>query len=1009
MPSTSEETNTGIATITLSSPQVREALWAARTPSLSYDASSQAVVEFTVTADSAEHSAPQEQSCSVVAGVAKRPVALAEAKAAKAAARIVAKAGAKAAALLAEEATRFARRRAASFIPDHLLRVPMVPGGLTIQGRLLEQMSPFEGPNVGAEYGQAISSGKLSLALDKHRKSLPPERSMKRVWRDSLLVKRTSDVGLRSAVAYHLGISDINAPRVTDAIVRLWFRYRCHLNEETRRESDKTRIAKGKAAAKRRMRGDFLVKRGDQYLPAQVPGDRSAPTWTGQGLTQTLTIRYRSGDGKRTIDNINASHEHTAINREVRSTVEALAIRPELDNGKLKKGDVAWLLHRSPLSLQDSLMSGFEEAYMDLTTGKPRTLHGTVLTPLWTMVKRVELAPVLMPQVWLMLQTLAEIVPARGMGMLVQVLRKAALKSVPKSHNRLVSDGPTFQPRRMSSIEKGMAYPQGVVSVSNPETDLTALKNDIEAYSGPTDGAQGWDVVATINKTADSPGQAVRWVEAKMSFKKYAEVFGTGSSEDVVAFHNRLILGFREAAGLEVVEYDPSKQIGLTFHIFNIDKSQEQGVWAVQSGSVGLDNAVGEHFSQQWAAQSCMRTTDYARYSEAFYAQHTDTRIALVVDRLGKVYGRAILWPSVMVLATGKAVEEPLSAPFMDRLYTTTPRAARAFAAHAKANGYFHRFADKAGQGALEKDGEFPFGNSPRLRVPFMGMGAFGPSETVQIPYPDTFQRAVSSNQPTAQHKFRGLNTRSQTFTGSVAHNPGNLPQQDNIASPHTLRFGDRHNSFLPKSLSFNPRDEEVLDELFEALPSACSAPSKGSRPSDFFNGVSAEDATARRLVNLWGNGRWSVNDVASAEELGELLTENYVEPAEDGDEEREPVRLHASFVPFASSCYIGPAEAFVGPVFAHEGQGTAAQRTPRGIYGAFYRDPWNLLATRINGDIAVRKLYTDGGATTRCVGGLYASSNLTPNAYDSRLADYATTATTLKEMAQAVFKSKEA
>ena len=82
---------------------------------------------------------------------------------------------------------------------------------------------------------------------------------------------------------------------------------------------------------------------------------------------------------------------------------------------------------------------------------------------------------------------------------------------------------------------------------------------------------------------------------------------------------------------------------------------------------------------------------DVLQFAAVLDQEIADRRAALVIDRDGKIYGRAIVWPSVVATmktpSGSMSVPAPLPAPFLDRLYVVSPRVSKTFYEYAKAKG----------------------------------------------------------------------------------------------------------------------------------------------------------------------------------------------------------------------------------------------------------------------------------------------------------------------------------
>lgn len=510
--------------------------------------------------------------------------------------------------------------------------------------------------------------------------------------RVSLFNPRVKDQGLRAAIAGKVGLKPENKA-VEECLIRLVMQARAHGREwhDAKRRPLvgpsssrwRKRLAGMREAAKAAEEPKVLHPRAAAQGFTVPALDRTAPTFPG--ITRTVKVWSSSplgllcetAEGKKVFvkrdealdptkqtgrfavrkpgdaPNLLDSFRATVDDRELRSGLVAFSLHPCLDNGKVRPADWWWLLRRSMLSdFVGQLFFAHEK-------GEP------VVGPEWAMVRRADVAPVVLPQV---ASLVLRLFPGGD-------ATKALSRHVPKSH---------VDPLVGAVVGARIAQPSGLAihDDETPEKALERMMKDPEA-SECEDGVNALDVNAFLLRDSGTS-----WVidapaaNTKLTFAGYAEKFGLDVARE--AYQADMLKRFRSARGLSVVVLDPSEYPAIAYRVFTYDESRAAGIWAVQPGNEGLQyDHRGLKFNVQWAAQSCMRYPNKAERSVSFYAHHTTAKLALVVDRSGRIHARALLWTEGLDLLRG--VKLP---PVLDRIYMTSRRAMTTLADHAIDNGW---------------------------------------------------------------------------------------------------------------------------------------------------------------------------------------------------------------------------------------------------------------------------------------------------------------------------------
>lgn len=283
-------------------------------------------------------------------------------------------------------------------------------------------------------------------------------------------------------------------------------------------------------------------------------------------------------------------------------------------------------------------------------------------------------------------------------------------KHLPKSHAALCG-------KDLSGISMPSAY----LSVRSPEETIAAVKAAAKEGKDLDDRecAKVLSWSDSVRRTSDDSVGKIEPVIENLSFIDYVsklmspeELGKLGRKE----YADAVLAKVRSALGLALVTFDPSEYPTIAFAAFAYDWGKEKGLWAVQSGQEGLPSRGDENWNVQWAAQSCMRSTSAATNAVAFYAHRTMCDFALVVDRTGKIHGRALLWKHGRSAKDGNPTIPTVS----ERLYITSKKAFDCFVDGFGSSGIIH-FGSKNGKGNEARSALFPvfglLGTYPTIRT----------------------------------------------------------------------------------------------------------------------------------------------------------------------------------------------------------------------------------------------------------------------------------------------------
>lgn len=508
--------------------------------------------------------------------------------------------------------------------------------------------------------------------------------------RASLFSPRVKDQELRAAIARKVGLKPENKA-VEECLIRLVMQARAHGREwhDAKRRPLvgpsssrwRKRLAGMREAAKAAEEPKVLHPRAAAQGFTVPALDRTAPTFPG--ITRTvkvwssspLSLCCETAEGKKVLvkrdealdptkqtvrfvvrkpgdaPNLLDSFRATVDDRELRSQLVAFSWHPCLDNGKVSPADWWWLLRRSMLTRFVGRM--FDEV------GDRK-----VVGPEWSMVRKADAAPVVLPQVAALVMRLFPC-DAGPLG-----------PHVPSSHSAVLTS--------ILGRDSRLAQPSGLAinEPMTPERALARLASDPEADECES-GVRCYDINAFLLRDSGSErvlGAAPATIQ--LTFAGYAEKFALDVARE--AYQAEMLTKFRAARGLSVVVIDPSEHPAIAYRVFTYDESRHGGLWAVQPGNDGLLNRHRDlSFNVQWAAQSCMRYPQKAERSVGFYAHHTTAKFALVVDKGGKIHARALLWTDGIDPTAG--VKLP---PVLDRIYMASRRAFVTMADHAIDNGW---------------------------------------------------------------------------------------------------------------------------------------------------------------------------------------------------------------------------------------------------------------------------------------------------------------------------------